>query len=86
MRLMPVTCRMARAALGWTQEKLAAESNVTPDTIRDFERRGRQPHINHLIAITAALERGGISFTIAPSGQVCPHLRDNSANPECLGI
>ncbi len=38
MILLPVQCRMARAALGWGVRELAAAAKVSIDTVARFER------------------------------------------------
>jgi transcriptional regulator with XRE-family HTH domain len=41
---------------------LAARSNLSQSTIRDFEKSRRVPSINNLAAIRRALEAAGVEF------------------------
>jgi transcriptional regulator with XRE-family HTH domain len=52
---------MGRAALRWSRDRLAAQANLTPETIRNFEAGGAL-HVNHIAAIVAVLERSGIEL------------------------
>ena len=54
--------RAARALLDWTQADLAARSNLSVVTIRDFEKGRRIPGPNNLLGIRHAFEREGIVF------------------------
>ncbi|WP_224701990.1 helix-turn-helix domain-containing protein [Devosia aquimaris] len=54
--------RAARGLLDWSQSKLAAMSNLSESTIRDFEKGRRLPGPNNLAAIRAALEAAGVQF------------------------
>ena len=58
----PSQSRAARALLDWTQADLAARSNLSSVTIRDFERGRRTPGPNNLLAIKVALESAGIEL------------------------
>lgn len=60
--ITPAQSRAARALLNWSQPELATASAVSISTIRDFETGKRQPIINNLTAIRAALEAGGVIF------------------------
>lgn len=55
-------CRAARAFLSWSREQLAAASSVHLRTIVDFERQAREPRLNTLAALQAALEGAGATF------------------------
>lgn len=60
---MTVTqCRMARAALDWTLDDLAASSRVGRRTIVKYERGGNILPEN-IEALRAAFVREGIAFT-----------------------
>lgn len=59
--------RAGRALLDWSQEKLAQSAGVARATIVDFERGGRIPVRNNLVAIKNTLESAGIEF-IAENG------------------
>jgi transcriptional regulator with XRE-family HTH domain len=60
--ITPEQSRAARALIGWTQTELAAASNLSMSTIRDFERGQRVPTVNNLAAIRRALEEAGIKI------------------------
>jgi DNA-binding transcriptional regulator YiaG len=60
--MTPEQCRAARGWLDISQADLAARANVSLSTVRDFEKRRREPIANNLNAIKAALEGMGISF------------------------
>ncbi|WMT92512.1 helix-turn-helix transcriptional regulator [Pelagibacterium sp. H642] len=62
MTLTPEQSRSARGLLDWSQEELAARSNLSGSTIRDFEKGRRVPGPNNLAAVRAALEAAGIQF------------------------
>jgi transcriptional regulator with XRE-family HTH domain len=61
MILLPVQCRMARAALGWGVRELAAAAKVSIDTIARFE-RGDELKERTIEALQRALEAAGIEF------------------------
>ena len=67
MILLPVQCRMARAALGWGVKELAAAAKVSIDTVVRFE-RGDELKERTVEAIQRALEGGGIEFIDANGG------------------
>jgi transcriptional regulator with XRE-family HTH domain len=54
--------RAARGLLDWSQAELAARSNLSESTIRDFEKGRRVPSINNLAAVRRALEAAGVEF------------------------
>jgi transcriptional regulator with XRE-family HTH domain len=60
--LLPVQCRMARAAIGLSVKKLAAAAKVSPETVVRFEagERIRQRTIGSLRQV---LEAAGLEFT-----------------------
>jgi transcriptional regulator with XRE-family HTH domain len=62
MSITPEQSRAARGLLDWPQIRLAAMSNLSESTIRDFERGRRVPSVNNLAAIRAALVEAGIEF------------------------
>jgi transcriptional regulator with XRE-family HTH domain len=63
MTLNPAQSRAARGLLEWSQSELAAQSNLSESTIRDFEKGRRLPMINNLAAVKAAFEAAGVEFT-----------------------
>jgi len=60
--MTPDQSRAARGLLDWSQAELAARSNLSESTIRDFEKGRRVPSINNLAAIRRALEVAGVQF------------------------
>ena len=46
--MTPDQSRAARGLLDWSQAELAARSNLSESTIRDFEKGRRIPSINNL--------------------------------------
>jgi len=48
--------------LDWSQTQLAERSNLSESTIRNFEKGRKDPSINNLAAIRAALETAGVIF------------------------
>ena len=60
--LAPEQSRAARGWLDWSQEDLAKRANVSLSTVRDFEKRKREPIKNNLAAIRMALEAVGMRF------------------------
>lgn len=67
--LVPEQSRAARGWLDWSQEELAKRSNVSPSTVRNFEKGRNAPIRNNLDAICAALEGAGVRFTYAANGR-----------------
>lgn len=59
--MLPVQCKMARAALGLGVRELAAQSKVTPETIVRLE-RGERLRDRTLASIKEALEANGVIF------------------------
>jgi len=62
MILLPVQCRMARAALGLSIRELAAAAKVAIDTVARFE-RGDELKERTIEALQRALEAAGVEFT-----------------------
>jgi transcriptional regulator with XRE-family HTH domain len=62
MILVPVQCRMARAALGLGIRELAAAAKVSIDTVARFE-RGDELKERTIDALQRALEAAGVEFT-----------------------
>jgi transcriptional regulator with XRE-family HTH domain len=60
--MTPDQSRAARGLLDWSQAELAARSNLSESTVRDFEKGRRVPSINNLAAIRRALEAAGVEF------------------------
>jgi transcriptional regulator with XRE-family HTH domain len=62
MIILPVQCRMARAALGLGVRDLAAAAKVSIDTVARFE-RGDELKERTVDALQRALEAAGVEFT-----------------------
>jgi len=62
MIIVPVQCRMARAALGLGVRELAAAAKVSIDTVARFE-RGDELKERTIDALQRALEAAGVEFT-----------------------
>ena len=75
--LTPAQSRAARGLLDWSQTKLAAASNLSESTVRDFEKGRRVPSVNNRAAIRSALESGGVEFVAENGGGVGVRLRKN---------
>jgi len=69
MILLPVQCRMARAALGLGVRELAAAAKVSIDTVARFE-RGAELKERTIEALQRALEAAGVEF-----------IRENGGGP-----
>jgi transcriptional regulator with XRE-family HTH domain len=61
--MTPDQCRMARAALNWTQNQLADASHVGIITVRNFELGKSQPNKSTLFLMRQAFEAAGVEFT-----------------------
>lgn len=53
---------MARAALGWSLDDLAAEAGMDRKTILRFEQGKTTPRADNMKAIGHAFERNGVRF------------------------
>ena len=62
MTILPVQCRMARAAVGLGIRDLAAAAKVSMDTVARFE-RGEELKERTIEALQRALEAAGVEFT-----------------------
>lgn len=61
--ISPGQCRAGRAALDWTQERLAVQAKVGLVTIRQFEgEKTARPQRSIVAAIRLALEAAGVGF------------------------
>ena len=74
MILLPVQCRMARAALGLGVRELAAAAKVSIDTVTRFE-RGDELKERTIEALQRVLEAAGIEFTDGNGGGPGVRLR-----------
>jgi len=60
--VLPVQCRMARAALGWTTQSLADHAGVGVNTVSRFENGEADAGSASLARMIAALQQAGISL------------------------
>jgi transcriptional regulator with XRE-family HTH domain len=74
MIILPVQCRMARAALGWGVKELASAAKVSIDTVARFE-RGDALKERTVEAIQLAFEARGIQFFDENGGGLGVRLR-----------
>ncbi len=58
--MTPTQCRIARAALGWSETELAKAANVGVTTVSRFELSQARPQAASIEAIRHALETAGI--------------------------
>lgn len=72
--MVPVQCKMARAALGWGVRDIAAAADVSPDTVARLE-RGEELRDRTVSAIRAAFETAGIEFIPENGGGAGVRLR-----------
>ena len=72
--MLPVQCKMARAALGLGLRDLAAKAGVSPDAVFRLE-KGEALHQRTGIAIHEALEDAGIVFIDENGGGAGVRLR-----------
>lgn len=56
--MTPDQCRMARAALKWSTQKLAQEAGVNPATVNSFE-QGKDAYASTVAKLRQALESTG---------------------------
>lgn len=73
--MTPRVCRAARAILDMTQRDLGVAAGVSAQTVADFERGARTPHLNNLQAIRVAFERQGLTFVMEGNRIVAIDLR-----------
>ena len=62
VKVLPVQCRMARAAIGLSVKKLAAAAKVSPETVLRFE-RGEKLRKRTIDSLRQVLEAAGLEFT-----------------------
>lgn len=60
--LLPIQCRMARAALGWSLDALADASGVNRWTILRFEQGESVARPKNRVALRVVFERAGVRF------------------------
>ncbi len=62
MNISAAQCRAGRALLGWSQEELSKNAQVSRAAIADFELNKRTLMRQNLVSVRCALEAGGIAF------------------------
>lgn len=81
-RMLPVQCRMARAALRLGVRELAAAAKTSPDTVARLE-RGESLKPQTVSAIRAVLELSGVEFipagTPSPDGGSGIRMKEDAA-------
>ena len=79
--ILPVQCRMARAAIGLGIRELAAAAKVSTDTVARFE-RGVELKDRTVEAIQSALEIAGVEFIPENGGGPGVRLRKHTSTRE----
>ena len=74
MELDPAQSRAARGLIEWSQTQLANAAGISLSTVRDFEKRRRNPLPENLTSIRRALEKVGVIF-LDPHGEEGPGVR-----------
>lgn len=69
VQMSPTQCKAARAALQWSQDRLAEEATVSRAMVTDFETGVRDPHAANRNAVQATLEAAGVEFIEAGRGR-----------------
>jgi transcriptional regulator with XRE-family HTH domain len=59
--MTPAQCKMARAGLGWSVQKLGQLTGVTPNTVSRYE-NGKDGYQSTVDKLKNALEVGGARF------------------------
>jgi DNA-binding XRE family transcriptional regulator len=67
--IIPAQVRAARAWLGWTRAKLAAEAGVSAESVRDFEIGRTDPRQSTLTKIEQAFREAGVELFEEPGGR-----------------
>ena len=65
--MLPVQCWIARAALGWSRDRLAREAGMSSQSVKCFE-RGQAVTTSISEAIQRTLEKAGVVFIGADDG------------------
>jgi transcriptional regulator with XRE-family HTH domain len=71
-------CRAARGWLGWPQDELARQANVSVRTVAAFERGEKRPQLNNLAAMRHAIEAAGVQLLFDKSGVAAGILRQDA--------
>lgn len=81
--MSPEQCRAARGWLGWSQQELAKQANVSLSTVHEFEIGRRHPTPNNLLAMRRAIEEAGIKLLFDQHGGAVGIARKD-AQLDCL--
>jgi DNA-binding transcriptional regulator YiaG len=76
--MAPEQSRAARAWLGWSQDELARRSNVSVNTVRNFERGQKPLHSNSIAAMRQAIEAAGVRLVFDKNGAAVGILRQDA--------
>lgn len=82
MQISAAQCRAARSLLGWSQNQLGHNADVSRATIADFESNSRQPLKNNLRAIADCFFSAGVAF-IPEDGNMGVGVRFRERRLEC---
>ena len=86
MKITGDQVKAARALIGWSQARLAAESGLTKATIEKFEEGKQPPPTLDLSVIRRMLGDAGVEFIAGPDGAPSVRLRvhDEATTPPIL--
>jgi transcriptional regulator with XRE-family HTH domain len=84
--IMPAQARAARALIGWSQDELAAFSNIPKRTIVRFEASVGVPRRSTIAAIQAALEAAGVEFIFENGGGAGVRLKKEAPPDSGIAI
>jgi DNA-binding transcriptional regulator YiaG len=76
--MTPEQSRAARGWLGWSQDQLARQANVSQRTVQVFEGGQRMPHANSVAAMRRAIEAAGIRLVFDGNGTAAGILRQDA--------
>ncbi|HEX2581072.1 MAG TPA: transcriptional regulator [Dongiaceae bacterium] len=79
MSITPAQCRAARALLHWSQQRLAANSEVSVTAIRVFETEHTDPRRVTLAALRLAFEKAGVDFICEPKREGVVFIKEKGA-------
>lgn len=82
--LLAAQCRAARALIEWSAERLAQESAVDLQVLKEFEARFRRPDPDVLRRLRTALEEAGIVFIDENGGGAGARLKRSRKEARAL--
>ena len=80
MKITPDQVKAARALVGWSQARLAAESGLTKATIVKFEEGKQPPSTLDLSVVRRMLMDAGVEFIAGTEGE--PEIRPRTSSAE----